>query len=839
MIREEQTKQNKESILLDAKISDVFVVQNSKVRAYIEQFKHKGINFTQKKLGTFLGFFIVRDSSASSANIVNFLTAEIKKEYFAFPKRGMTESFEASLHRVNRALAEVANIGNVDWLGTIDGAVCAIDETKMYFSVTGNARVLLIRNESIINISEGIASEEAKQHPLKTFVDISSGQLMVGDKIIITSPELLDLISFDDLQRNALRLSRSNFVQFINTVLTNECKIATTSIIDINEKNITKTDFSKNNVKEKMGEESLEEMSIPSNVFSAQVFEDEIEKNEVNLEEAKQGENLNEDEFKEKEEYVDKRTGHIYLQGDEDVEDTNQLWSSIADFLKDKNRIVKDFVKKKFRRSKKKVEKLIDSSSKPESFIQVNSVKLADVDYEIAKLKEEIGINEKSKKIKQEKVENNKSDKDRKVNKNINKLREKNSIDLVKKYYDSNSKLDFVDEENISSIDKILDFLEFVIDLIISFVIKIYQSVLSMFKQFFSKAEKSETISKKATILKKEGLFYDRLKVFWKNVSGKNKIIWLTVLALCLATPLFFINKGDEGVNVSIIGDASDLNDSKMDNLVESDEESNVQDSVPTAVASIESEAEGNINDPREIYKGTALIYVNKIDNYDIAVTKDSIIVLDDDNIKHSLPVDSGIIKYATVMDDLKLVFLLTDKNKLFSFSPKSKEFKSQELNVDVKSVKDIETYMTYLYVVTDNGITRHARKEGGFDDGSDWIEDGTDIKSVTDVAINNNIFVIKGKNVLSFFKHKKVDFGLKDVESIDLIYIEENMKYLWALNKEKSTIYKFDKSTGKLIDEFVHGDIKNVVSFAVDEKSNIAIVTTDQIVFRFELKKK
>lgn len=81
-----QTKQENKNALLDVKVSDVFVVQNSKKRAFVEQFNHKGINFTQKKLGTLFGFFIVRDFSSSSANIVNFLTAEIKKEYFAFPK---------------------------------------------------------------------------------------------------------------------------------------------------------------------------------------------------------------------------------------------------------------------------------------------------------------------------------------------------------------------------------------------------------------------------------------------------------------------------------------------------------------------------------------------------------------------------------------------------------------------------------------------------------------------------------------------------------------------------------------------------------------------------------
>lgn len=387
---EKEIKKNEEEITLDNEVSEIFVVQNYKKRAFIEQFKQKGINYTQKKLGTFLGFFIIRDSSSSSANVVNFLTAEIKKEYFAFPKRGIAESFETSLHRVNRALEEVANVGNVDWLGTIDGAVCAIDEQTMYFSVTGEAVVLLIRDNQLMSISEGLSSEDAKRNPLKTFVDVSSGQLMAGDKIIITSPDLLNLISFDELRRNALRLSRGNFIQFINTVFSNECKMAAAFVIDVNKK----VNFSKG-VFEESGEND-DDIHIPNNVFTADVFsekKDNTDQKNYSNNFVNESDNFSNENYAEREaeingEYIDKRTGHIYLHGDNNHGDASETWSSITDILKDTTREIKEGTKKKFRKLAKKLNKSVDDNeSLYDSSIQKN---YAEIENEIAQLKQEV-----------------------------------------------------------------------------------------------------------------------------------------------------------------------------------------------------------------------------------------------------------------------------------------------------------------------------------------------------------------------------------------------------------------------------------------------------------------
>lgn len=317
------------------------------------------------------------------------------------------------------------------------------------------------------------------------------------------------------------------------------------------------------------------------------------------------------------------------------------------------------------------------------------------------------------------------------------------------------------------------------------------------------------------------------------------------MVALILIIPLFFFNKKQQDNEVTenhlLIENlvASQNNESSATNVNQNDNpNADTTTAIATKAEESKSKIEGNINDPEELYKGTALIYVGKMKKYNLAVTKDTVVVLDNENIKYSLPDESGTIKYITTMDDLNLVFLLTDKNKLFSFSPISKKFESQTLKVDIKKIKAIDAYMTYLYVVTDSGIKRYARKEGGFDDGEDWLKEEYKTNDIDKISINENIYLLAANKVKILFSGKKKDFKLENDKPVDLIYAKSD-KYLWAINKEKATIYKFNRFSGKLADEFVHDDIKNVASFTIDESKNSAIITTSKKVLNFKLKKK
>ncbi len=78
---------------------------------------------------------------------------------------------------------------------------------------------MLLRNHYLSNISEGLSSEEGKNHPIKTFLNVSSGPVKSGDKIIITSQEIFKIFSETEIKKNAERFPPEKFSQFLKTAL--------------------------------------------------------------------------------------------------------------------------------------------------------------------------------------------------------------------------------------------------------------------------------------------------------------------------------------------------------------------------------------------------------------------------------------------------------------------------------------------------------------------------------------------------------------------------------------------------------------------------------------------
>jgi len=347
---------------------DIFIASNAKNRTFIEQLGFTGQNFTQKDLGTICGFFGIGDLSSANAHIVHFLTAEFKKEYFARPKRSRGESFIAALHHTNRALAELAKNDIISWINVLDSALCAYDENSIHFSVTGHGYIFLLRDGELMHISEGIAPAEDEVNPLKTFIDTAHGDLQVGDRVIITSREILDLIPIEELTYNAKRFSAEEFAQFLTTALTNESAIASTQFIDITQKctaTITKTESLATNTSEENAE-----IQLPENAFSAESYHakkvNETEKIEDAPEEEittparrpgvmrsphKKATEPVGKKVKRGDAYVDQRTGHIYINGDNQGTSANPLIDRSHDVLKDIVYITRETIGKYTRRT--------------------------------------------------------------------------------------------------------------------------------------------------------------------------------------------------------------------------------------------------------------------------------------------------------------------------------------------------------------------------------------------------------------------------------------------------------------------------------------------------------
>ena len=238
-------KTDKKIPVLEPFFENILVCNDKRLRPYIEIFVSEPENVSQQRLGNLMGILEIEDDSEDSSYIVNYLISIIKKEYFSRPKSGPIESFETALHKANLALSKLAEHGSIKWIGKLNVLVALIEKNNLHVAQTGSASAFLLRSNSLTDISEGLSQPGVTPNPLKTFVNVSSGKLEKNDKVIITTENIFDIFSFDEIKKSAIRFSNEQFAQFLRTALVNELDKAATLVVDIKEKDLAPAPASK------------------------------------------------------------------------------------------------------------------------------------------------------------------------------------------------------------------------------------------------------------------------------------------------------------------------------------------------------------------------------------------------------------------------------------------------------------------------------------------------------------------------------------------------------------------------------------------------------------------
>lgn len=122
------------------------------------------------------------------------------REYYRGSDTSELINFENAIKKVNEALAQIAQNGETDWIGKLSGVLVLYNKNEIHFAQTGASQAYLYRGSKINHITEGLDLEEAP-HPLKTFTNITSGSLEVGDKIAIANSTFFDIIKPLELRR--------------------------------------------------------------------------------------------------------------------------------------------------------------------------------------------------------------------------------------------------------------------------------------------------------------------------------------------------------------------------------------------------------------------------------------------------------------------------------------------------------------------------------------------------------------------------------------------------------------------------------------------------------------
>ncbi len=817
----QRNKPDKKFLTLEPDFNDIFVSKDGKADPFVEIFVQEPENVAQQALGTIAGVFEINDESEKSSYIVNYLISVIKKEYFAATKRGAIESFEAALHKANLVLAKLAEHGTVEWLGKFNAVCAVIEKNNVHFSSTGTAAMFLLRAKSFTNISEG---EEAagEPNPLKTFQDVVSGRMEDGDKLLLTTDSIFSIFSPEELKKSALKFSEDEFVRFLKTALVNELEKAAVLVVDIKEKELPRVAPAVKKTKK-------------INAFSQETFlkkaPTEVEKEKIAIKEGERQEiikGLKEEYEKTKGEFVDKKTGHIYIKEDFEGKKEESSFSGIKDYgdkLIGRGGKLFSSLKEKARPR---------SLSEPEAGSEIEAqepeprITIRPEDYR----KEPASIAERLRPL-------------------LGKLM------IALSAIASGLKI-----ATLAS----LSFIRWKI--IVPAVLLSHKAIAGIISKIRAAREKSraaremkaeesfrtpqedylphaptreekrtwfeklsdknrgkpESVSESSILSREEKAFpgYPEPVAKTKNIFSRldynQKIYLILALVLIFIVP-YFIAKFTAPAEAPAVSEQQTVATPALP--LENDK--NV-----TRMATLE-----------DAYQGDSSLGVINVRDSFFAVGKNEIFSLSDQK-SYPIPDSFADSDLAFGMDDLNFIFLLKGRS-ITSWSTVSKKFQDNSIEI-LESAKFSagRSYLTYIYLsdAANNQIYRYPRAEGGFGAKTNWLKDTTDLSNSTDMAINENVFVADGGAITKLFRGQKQDFTVEETATpikADKLYTKQDSQNLYVLDKDNSRIITLDQD-GKIVKQYYNPDISSFDNFSIDETAKIAYLASESAVKKLQM---
>ncbi len=782
---------------LEKTVTEILVANGRAIEPFVKVFNYSDENVAKSQLGALLGMFEITEQSEDSAYIVNFLASVARKEHFNNPRRGAVESFEAALHKINLALAELVKHGNVAWLGKFHGAIGVLEKSNFHFSVTGSAKIFLLRNGNLAEISAGLASEDSSLHPIKTFVEISSGRMLPQDKIILASPELFSLLSVEGIGKNALRMDDDRFTQFLRTVLVNELDMAGALVIDFQEKPERPSSVDK---PENQDRETLR------NVFSQEAFVPQPKNNEALASEAEDGA-----QAALPAEYVDSKTGHIYIQGDmPKKQSAHQGLERVKLSLQGIFYTLGSFVVtqgKFLRRGKKQWLILLGvltghGNAAIRKAMRTVRRKWRKSAFAIRHALASFGSSRHSEAT-------------RAAHTSVSSGFPQKPTPTSAATQDDTDVPDFMKEKLIAFYQKN----------------GIPEPIAPLQEPRAGRTRPdAETMLRCMRNARRTGYVWlrslsaalsygtrnacRRALFFWQSRSPRHRrFIAIGVIAcvIALGTGMFFLVRQTAQDVPAPIAETPQpetplfpIDTEKNARLLESPITLATQEGIIASVL---------LNDD---------IYV---------ITAENIIGVREDK-RYALPAGSGAAMLAAPMDDLRLIFISTDAGELFAWSPINRAFVKNTLALpENTAVRDIDTYLTYLYVLdgAHNQVYRFPRAEGGFGAPSFWLKDSVAFEENAQLAVNETIFVAPNKSTVQAFFRGRFVKNLEEPNTtlaITHLFTHPGLTHVYALDADNKRILVWNQD-GALIAQYFSEQLAGARTIAVNETTGEIFLTT------------
>ena len=181
-------------------------------------FSYEAINIEDIQLGN---LYIVGKISnipkkqyKNSDFLLGLLVSVIKREFYSNHQRTTLEALESALQSANIYLADFSKKGHTAWIGNLHLVCLVFSKDDIHVGQTGKMIVQLFRSETASNISKKFEIAEDPD-PNKTFSNIASGKIEKGDKILIATHDLLNVLSAQKTKELIVRHTTDKLYHYI------------------------------------------------------------------------------------------------------------------------------------------------------------------------------------------------------------------------------------------------------------------------------------------------------------------------------------------------------------------------------------------------------------------------------------------------------------------------------------------------------------------------------------------------------------------------------------------------------------------------------------------------
>lgn len=183
---------------LASAVSELNTYNQKRSRSFCDTYIFEPESPREAPCGKLFVMIEIEENSKKASQVAEAIATIAQFEYYKNQHPGIVANFEAALAKVNEILSEIAEHGEISWVGKIHAVIAANAGHHLAVSQTGRVKTLLIRNGLPMEIGE--ESTRPSTSVVRTFDSIATGDLLPHDHLVFTNSTLLNSLSVSRIE---------------------------------------------------------------------------------------------------------------------------------------------------------------------------------------------------------------------------------------------------------------------------------------------------------------------------------------------------------------------------------------------------------------------------------------------------------------------------------------------------------------------------------------------------------------------------------------------------------------------------------------------------------------